>query len=259
MIAFAASTRARLPALAALALLALAGCQQKSPAAATAAKPVATPAPTQPLPFDPRLVQMANTATTQAIAEAKAKPAVAGKDYDEIAGGQPFQPLDGKVEVVEVFAYSCPHCADFEPLLEAWTKQQPANVRVTPLPLAGGAASDLGRAYFAAAKTGQLAAIHTRMFYGIHGDKSLPAAASGNDIAAWLGGQGFDARTFRATMASPEVQQRMQQAHDFEIRSGVEATPTLIVNGKYRIKGQSQLDDLRIASALIAREGAVGK
>ena len=184
---------------------------------------------------------------------------VAGKDFSEIANGQPFQPLDGKIEVVEVFAYSCPHCADLEPLLEAWAKQQPANVRVTPMPLARGAASDLGRTYFAALKTGQLAAIHTRMFYGIHGDKSLPAAASGNDIAAWLGRQGFDARAFRATMASPEVQQQMQQAHDFELRSGIEGTPTLIINGKYRITGASQPDDLRIASALIARESTIGK
>ncbi|MBS0216260.1 MAG: thiol:disulfide interchange protein DsbA/DsbL [Proteobacteria bacterium] len=252
------SKRMRIPALAALSLLAVAGCQQKSPnPATTTAKPVA--APTQPLPYDPRLVQMANTAVAQAIAEAKTRPAVAGTDYDEIANGQPFQPLDGKVEVVEVFAYSCPHCADFEPLLEAWSKLQPGNVRVTPLPLAGGAASDLGRTYFAAVKTGQLAAIHTRMFYGIHGDKSLPAAASGNDIAAWLGGQGFDAKSFRATMASPEVQQQMQKAHDFEVRSGIEGTPTLIVNGKYRIKGPSQLDDLRIVSALIARESGTGK
>ncbi len=250
--------RMRLSALIAMSLLSIAGCQQKSPGAATSAtKPVATP--TQPLPFDAKLVQMATNAATQAIAEAKTKPAVAGKDYDEIANGQPFQPLDGKVEVVEVFAYSCPHCADFEPLLEAWTKQQPGNVRVTPLPLAGGAASDLGRTYFAALKTGQLAAIHTRMFYGIHGDKSLPPASNGDGIAAWLGGQGFDAKTFRATMASPEVQQQMQKAHDFEVRSGIEGTPTLIVNGKYRIKGPSQLDDLRIASALIARESGTGK
>lgn len=248
--------RLRAPALVALSLLAITGCQQK-PAATPAA--ASTKPPTQPVPFDPKLVEMATKAATQAIAEAKTQPVVAGKDYDEIAGGQPFQPLDGKVEVVEVFAYSCPHCADFEPLLEAWSKQQPANVRVTPLPLAGGAVSDLGRTYFAAVKTGQLDAIHTRMFYGIHGDKSLPAAASGNDIAAWLGRQGFDAKAFRATMASPEVQQQMQQAHDFEIRSGVEGTPTLIVNGKYRIKGPSQLDDLRIASALVARESAAGK
>lgn len=246
-------------ALVALSVLALAACTQKPQAAAQASTATPKAAPTQPLPFDPRLVQMATTAATQAIAEGKATPVVAGKDYDEIANGQPYQPLDGKVEVVEVFAYSCPHCADFEPLLEAWTKQQPANVRVTPLPLAGGVVSDLGRAYFAALKTNQLQGIHTRMFHGIHGDKSLQASASGNDIARWLGTQGYDAKAFRATMASAEVQQQMQQAHDFEVRSGVEATPTLIVNGKYRIKGPSQLDDLRIASALIARESGAAK
>ncbi|PNS08934.1 thiol:disulfide interchange protein DsbA/DsbL [Solilutibacter silvestris] len=256
---FALSKQLRASALIAVSVLAISACTQKPQAATEASATAPKAALAEPLPFDPRLVQMATTAATQAIAEAKTKPVVAGKDYDEIANGQPFQPLDGKVEVVEVFAYSCPHCADFEPLLEAWTKQQPANVRVMPLPLAGGVASDLGRTYFAAVKTNQLQGIHTRMFYGIHGDKSLPAGASGNDIAAWLGKQGYDGKTFRATMASPEVQQQMQQAHDFELRSGVDSTPTLIVNGKYRIKGSSQLDDLRIASTLIARESGAGK
>ena len=195
----------------------------------------------------PALAQETTTAET---------PAAAGP------GDFSLGSADAKVKIVEYASFTCPHCADFEPLLEAWTKQLPANVRVTPLPLAGGAASDLGRTYFAAVKTGQLAAIHTRMFYGIHGDKSLPAAASGNDIAAWLGGQGFDAKAFRATMASPEVQQQMQLAHDFEVRSGVEGTPTLIVNGKYRTSGASAggyAQMLELVGWLVEKEHAAAK
>lgn len=41
-------------------------------------------------------------------------PPVVGQDYVEISDGQPFAPLAGKIEVVEIFGYTCVHCAHFE-------------------------------------------------------------------------------------------------------------------------------------------------
>jgi len=38
------------------------------------------------------------------------------------------------------------------------------------------------------------------------------------------------------------------------MRSQVGGTPTLVINGKYRVLGRSYEDMLRIADALIARE-----
>ena len=46
---------------------------------------------------------------------AHAATPVAGVDYVEIPNGKPFAPLNGKVEVVEVFGYTCIHCAHFQP------------------------------------------------------------------------------------------------------------------------------------------------
>ncbi len=51
-----------------------------------------------------------------------------GVDYLEIPGGAPFSTQDGKVEVVEVFGYTCPHCASFEPHLVAWERTLPDDV-----------------------------------------------------------------------------------------------------------------------------------
>ncbi|KHM90302.1 dihydroneopterin aldolase, partial [Xanthomonas vesicatoria] len=59
-----------------------------------------------------------------ACAADKKAPPVEGEDYTLIDGGQPYAPLAGKVEVVEVFGYTCPHCAHFEPTLEAWAAKQ---------------------------------------------------------------------------------------------------------------------------------------
>ena len=42
------------------------------------------------------------------------------------------------------------------------------------------------------------------------------------------------------------------------VDSGVEGTPTVIVDGKYRVLGKSYEDVLRITDALIAQERATG-
>ena len=55
-----------------------------------------------------------------------------GRDYERIAQPGPFQPLAGRIEVVEVFGYTCSHCAHFEPQLVAWVAKLPKDVRFTP-------------------------------------------------------------------------------------------------------------------------------
>ena len=110
-----------------------------------------------------------------ACAADKKAPPVEGEDYVLIDGGQPYAPLAGKVEVAEVFGYTCPHCAHFEPTLEAWTAKQPAYVRVTPVPAAfGGFWDAFARAYFAADTLGVAKRSHRAMFDAIHEKHTVP-------------------------------------------------------------------------------------
>ena len=48
----------------------------------------------------------------------------------------PPQPVenDGAIEVLEFFAYGCPHCAALEPKLDAWAKKLPADVKIKRVP-----------------------------------------------------------------------------------------------------------------------------
>ena len=49
---------------------------------------------------------------------------------------KPAQPVTGKnVEVIEFFAYACPHCAEFEPALQSWLKRKPKDVDYRPVPM----------------------------------------------------------------------------------------------------------------------------
>ena len=183
---------------------------------------------------------------------------VEGKDYDLIAQPGPFAPLDGKVEVVEVFGYTCPHCAHFQPLLEAWQARQKADVRFTAVPAVfGGYWDSYARAYYAAEQVGAVARTHDEMFKALHERHSLPFQnVSAQELATFYADYGVEPQRFIDALGSDQVMEKMRDARAFAIRTGVDGTPTLIVNGKYIVKGNSFEGMLSNADALIARERA---
>ena len=192
------------------------------------------------------------TAAFTATAAVSAAP-VAGTDYVVIDNGQPYAPLAGKIEVVEVFGYWCSHCAEFQPTLSAWQRKLPADVRFTYVPAVFTAGDAFARAYFAAEHFRVLGKTHDAMFPAIHVAGLLPQNASVAEIAAYYGQHGLNATKAGAYMQSAAVDAQLEHAHQFALRSGVEGTPTLIVNGRYRVTARTHEDGLRIASQLIAQ------
>lgn len=193
-------------------------------------------------------------------AKAPAGPApVAGVDYVEIIGGSAFAPVAGKIEVAEAFGYTCGHCANFEPRLSAWAAKLPADVKFTAVAAPfGGFWIPYARAFYAAQSLGLAEATHAALFRALHEERSLPLTQpTREEIATFYAGHGADRKRFIAAMASPGVEAQLERARKFLRDSGVEGTPTLIVNGKYRVTGGSSADDvLRITEHLIARERA---
>ena len=89
-------------------------------------------------------------------ASAQLKPGVpvAGKDYIVLAAAQPTWGTGG-IEVAEVFSYSCIHCAEFQPMVNAWKKKLPADVKFVYVPAVfGGVWDNSARAFFAAEALG---------------------------------------------------------------------------------------------------------
>ncbi|SKA16302.1 thiol:disulfide interchange protein DsbA/DsbL [Novilysobacter spongiicola] len=183
---------------------------------------------------------------------------VAGEDYVEIPGGAPFSTGAGKVEVADVFGYTCPHCANFEPALSAWRKRLPRDVEVVSVPAPfGGYWMPYARAYYAAQSLGLAERTHSAVFRALHQDRSLPiSGATPAEISTFYAGHGADPEAFASAMASPEVEEKLQEARDFLRRSGVEGTPALVVAGKYRVLGNSASEILENARALVERERA---
>ncbi len=258
-----------------LALLLTAACTAQNDAAPAAATPAAatTAATTEaqaPAAEASTADAAAAAATQAAAAEAMAASAasaaetgpapVAGTDYVEIPGGQPFDPLNGKIEVVEVFGYVCPACANLQPLISAWKAKLPADVRFTYVPaMFGGMWDDYARAFYTSESMGLTGNTHDALYKAIHIEQTLKGERgrdSVQDIANFYGSYGVDPKQFASTMASFAVAGKTSKAKQFALRSNIGGTPSLIVNGKYLVKGTSYEDMLRIAAQLIAQERA---
>ncbi len=204
----------------------------------------------------------APSANTNPILPPQGPAPVPGTDYEEIQNGQPYAPLNGQIEVVEVFGYVCPACARFAPEVTAWKKKQPADVRVTYVPVAFGKVWEpYAKAFYAADAKGLVDKTHDAVFTAIHLQRSLPGEgkppADPAQIAQWYATYGVDAKEFVSLMNSFGTNAQMSRGMQFAKNTGVESTPTLVVNGKYRVTGgQTYADVLRIADHLVAMERA---
>jgi thiol:disulfide interchange protein DsbA len=187
-----------------------------------------------------------------ASAQATTAP-VEDVDYEVLDTPSTFDTVrKGEIEVAEVFAYTCHHCHDFAPKIEAWHATLPKNVKVRYVPAAYDMDDTFGRGYFASEQLGTVARTHAATFRAVHDDQVLPMNPSDAELTTYYATLGVDAKKFSAAIASPQVAARMKAAHDFALRIQLQGTPTLIVDGKYRVMGRSLDDMLRIAGALIA-------
>lgn len=265
-----------------LAALALTACTGKDDAAATDA-PAATDTAVSEAQLmkdaaaaaaagnDPNAV-VADPAAADAGATPAAVPAAAdgpvpglklGTDYELVQNGQPFEPLNGKVEVVEMFNFVCPACASFQPLIGNWKKTLPADVRFTYVPAAfGGNWDQYVRAFYASQTMGIAEKAHEKVYDAIHLEGKLKGERgedSDADISAFYAQFGVDAKAFAGNMKSFAVTGKFNKAKQYFVSQSIgvrPSTPTLFVNGKYRVLARSPEDRLRVAEVLIAHERA---
>jgi len=137
-------------------------------------------------------------------AAAQTAAPVEGVDYALIADGQPWQPLEGKIEVVEIFSYGCVHCFHFQALVDTWRAKAPQDVRFTYLPAAFSAGDNFARGFFVAQDQRLDARSHHAVFSAVHETSVLPrSGASIEAVAAFYATQGAPSQArFAAAMAS---------------------------------------------------------
>lgn len=196
-------------------------------------------------------------------AQAQSSAPVAGKDYVVIPNGTPLEPEQGKVVVEEFFNYVCPACNVFEPQFVAWQGQLPSYVKVVLVPATF--RQDFlpyAYAFYAAKSLGLVDKTHAAVFAAIHRTHTLPAEGDAPDekkIADFYAQYGVTADEFLKTMHSFGVEVAVRRATDHLKRMRVMSTPSIVIDGRYLVRGQTYADMLRIANYLIEQEHAAGR
>lgn len=136
-----------------------------------------------------------------------------------------------KIEVLEFFAYTCPHCAVMEGLVEEWGKKAPSDVVLKRVPIAFNASmKPMQQLYFALVALDRTD-LHPKVFAAIHNEKRR--LFDKKSMTEWMGAQGVDKAKFEAAFDSFSVTTQVQRANQLAEAYRVEGTPALAVGGKY--------------------------
>ncbi len=154
-----------------------------------------------------------------------------GLNYKMIVPAQPTATGD-KIEIIEIFSYGCSHCHRFEPVLERWLKNKSDNIEFIHMPAIFNQQLALyARAFYAAQALGVLDKVHMPFFDAIHLQKRRLDTEEA--IADLFEENGVDREKFSKAFRSFSVEAKVKRAAELGRRYGVQATPSMVVNGKY--------------------------
>ena len=161
-----------------------------------------------------------------------------------------------RIEVVEVFAYACPHCYRFLPIMEVYEQIKPEYVAVRRLPVVFRESwVPHARAWYTAMLLGVTDSTHQALFEEIHEHRNPTDHKEA--LAAFFERQGVDRTRFEQTYDSFAVESMVRKSILMQQRYGITGTPSVVVNGKYRVTGRlagSMEDMIAVVMALVERE-----
>jgi thiol:disulfide interchange protein DsbA len=159
---------------------------------------------------------------------------VEGRQYVKLQTAAPVSlpSPQKKIEVVEFFMYSCPHCFAFEPALEAWVKRLAADVHFHQVPVGFSAIHQVHqKLFFALDEIGQRQAMHRKVFNAIH-QQDLHLNTE-SEIVAFLVANGVDGARFSEAMRSFGVNTKAAQARRLAEAYKLDGVPAVGVQGRY--------------------------
>ncbi len=221
------------------------------------------------------LISMAQPA--HAEAPPAAAPWIEGKNYFLVNPPRPTTVAPGKVEVTEIFSYGCPACNIFVPTMHKLKQALPPNAVLTYVPAAFNPSEDwpmFQLAFCTAEVLGVAERTHDAMFDAVWKTGELaildpatqsvkPRLPTIEDAAKFYERTaGVPAAKFLSTAKSFSVDTKVRTAEDLIVAYRVDRTPTIVVNGKYRLHTESAggYDQLvELVKWLVAKESKPSK
>jgi len=180
-----------------------------------------------------------------------------GIDYRKIDPPQhPSASSGDRIEVLEFFSYGCPHCNEFYPMVSAWAAKLPKDVVFKRVALGMGRIpwTNLAKMYYALESTGDLNRLDAQIFHAIH-EEHLPLFDE-TAISQWVAKHGVDPKKFNTAFESFGVNTKVNQAEDMMEAYKVDGVPSLAVDGKYLVLGNTFEEIVTNTDAVIAMDRA---
>ena len=169
-------------------------------------------------------------------AQAQGKPLQEGSDYLVLDKRAPVEAPAGKVEVVEFFWYSCPHCNRFEPAMEEWIKKAPKDVVVRRVPISFRPDFEpQQRLYYVLEAMKKVEQLHKKVFDAIHVEKQMLNTLE--LMGDWAEKQGLNKARFVDTYNSFSVATKARKATQLQDAYKVDGVPALGVAGRFYTSG----------------------
>jgi len=137
-----------------------------------------------------------------------------------------------KVEVIEFFMYSCPHCAALDPMLSDWVKKNADKIvfKRVHFPRTG-EKDPQAHAYLTLEAMGKVDQVHDKIFRAIHVEHNR--LLTDDSITELLVKNGIDKTKYMEAFNSFSVQTKMKRAGQLLNAYKVEFAPAIIIDGKY--------------------------
>ena len=180
--------------------------------------------------------------------------------FDAVVPPQPTDTPD-KIEVLEVFSYACPHCFSFLPYMEKYEEEKADYVALRRMPAVFRQSWIApARAYYTAQVLDMEQKVHRAMFEAIHVRKESMTARE--DVMKLFVSLGVSEEDFAKAYDSFAVETLMRKSQVMQQRYGIRGTPSIVVNGKYRVsatRAGTPEDMILVTEALAEREHAESK
>ena len=174
--------------------------------------------------------------SSQAQGPAPVKKPVEGTDYLSLDKRVPTDVGAGKIELIEFFWYSCPHCNAFEPQFAAWKKAAPKDVVVQRVPVRFRDDFEAQqRAYYVFEALNMVDAMHGKLFNAIHNERQQLNTAPA--LAAWADKNGLPEKKFMETFTSFGVASKARRATQLQEAFKVQGVPALGIAGRFYTDG----------------------
>jgi len=180
----------------------------------------------------------------------------AGVDYLVLQNPQAVENRD-RIEVIEFFQYSCPHCFAFTPDLNAWRKHLAPDVVYRRVPVAfDPSRQPHSQIYYALEALNRLDDMHEKVFKAFHVDHRHLLDPS--EIADFMASNGIDRAQWLATYNSFSVVSKANQAVQVWTAYKIDGTPTLACDGRFltapsMVRSHSRSGCLLVMDYLIER------